>query len=169
MRVSFRTLREPKWFSAALIVLCCVPALLAIAAMASDIIVHTRYFGSNPVKEGEHYLGQWTLRFVIASLTVTPLRQITGWNWLAKHRRTIGLFVGGVRCELHDFVRWVALAAGGLAHLQPEPMQRLMWLVTLGCPLLLCASTFAYLRHAAPAPSRLLRAPGLLVGMGLSG
>jgi sulfoxide reductase heme-binding subunit YedZ len=78
-----------------LIVLCCVPAVLAVGAMASDIIAHTRYFGSNPVKEGEHFLGEWTLRFIIASLTVTPLRQITGWNWLAKHRRTLGLFAFG--------------------------------------------------------------------------
>jgi methionine sulfoxide reductase heme-binding subunit len=90
-----RPAREPKWFPAVLIVLCCVPAVLAAGAMASDIIVHTRYFGSNPVKEGEHFLGQWTLRFIIATLTVTPLRQLTGWNWLAKHRRTLGLFAFG--------------------------------------------------------------------------
>jgi sulfoxide reductase heme-binding subunit YedZ len=63
--------------------------------MASDIIAHTRHFGSNPVKEGEHFLGEWTLRFIIASLAVTPLRQATGWNWLAKHRRTLGLFAFG--------------------------------------------------------------------------
>ncbi len=63
--------------------------------MASDIITHTRFFGSNPVKEGEHYLGQWTLRFIIATLSITPLRQLTGWNWLAKHRRTLGLFAFG--------------------------------------------------------------------------
>jgi len=68
---------------------------MAVAAMASDIIVHTRFFGSNPVKEVEHFLGEWTLRFIIASLTVTPLRQVTGWNWLAKHRRTLGLFAFG--------------------------------------------------------------------------
>lgn len=93
--MNFRSLREPKWFPVLLIVLCCVPAVLAAGAMASDIIMHTRYFGSNPVKEGEHFLGEWTLRFIIASLTVTPLRQITGWNWLAKHRRTLGLFAFG--------------------------------------------------------------------------
>ena len=93
--LSFRGVREPKWFPAVLIVLCCVPAALAAGAMASDIIAHTRYFGSNPVKEGEHFLGEWTLRFIIASLAVTPLRQITGWNWLAKHRRTLGLFAFG--------------------------------------------------------------------------
>ena len=93
--MSLRDFRQPKWFPVALIVLCCIPGLLAIAAMASDIIAHTRYFGSNPVKEGEHFLGQWTLRFIILALAVTPLRQITGWNWLAKHRRTIGLFAFG--------------------------------------------------------------------------
>ena len=93
--LSLRSFREPKWFFITLIVLCCVPAVLASGAMASDIIAHTRYFGSNPVKEGEHFLGEWTLRFIIASLAVTPLRQVTGWNWLAKHRRTFGLFAFG--------------------------------------------------------------------------
>ena len=93
--MNFRSIREPKWFPAVLIVLCCVPAALAAVGMTSDIIAHTRYFGSNPVKEGEHFLGEWTLRFIIASLTVTPLRQVTGWNWLAKHRRTLGLFAFG--------------------------------------------------------------------------
>ena len=93
--LNFRSAREPKWFPTVLFILCCVPAVLAAAGMGSDIIAHTRYFGSNPVKEGEHYLGQWTLRFIIASLTITPLRQVTGWNWLAKHRRTLGLFAFG--------------------------------------------------------------------------
>ena len=94
-QLSLRDFREPKFFPVLLIVLCCVPAALALGAMGSDIIAHTRHFGSNPVKEGEHFLGEWTLRFLIATLAVTPLRQITGWNWLAKHRRTLGLFAFG--------------------------------------------------------------------------
>jgi sulfoxide reductase heme-binding subunit YedZ len=93
--LKFPDVRQPKWFPVVLVVLCCVPGVVAAAGMASDIIAHTRYFGSNPVKEGEHFLGQWTLRFIILTLAVTPLRQITGWNWLAKHRRTIGLFAFG--------------------------------------------------------------------------
>jgi sulfoxide reductase heme-binding subunit YedZ len=93
--LSFRDVREPKWFSGLLIIACCVPAIIALGAMGSDIIAHTRYFGSNPVKEGEHFLGKWTLRLVLATLAVTPLRQLTGWNWLAKHRRTLGLFAFG--------------------------------------------------------------------------
>jgi sulfoxide reductase heme-binding subunit YedZ len=90
-----RALRQPRWFPALLVVAACVPAALAIVAMASDIVVHTRFFGSHPVKEGEHFLGEWTLRFLIATLAVTPLRQLLGWNWLAKHRRTLGLFAFG--------------------------------------------------------------------------
>jgi sulfoxide reductase heme-binding subunit YedZ len=90
-----RAVREPRWFPAVLIIASCIPAALAIGAMASDILAHTRFFGSDPVKEGEHFLGEWTLRFLIATLCVTPLRQLLGWNWLAKHRRTLGLFAFG--------------------------------------------------------------------------
>ena len=90
-----RAVREPRWFGTALIVSACIPAGLAIGALASDIIGGTRFFGSNPVKEGEHFLGEWTLRFLIFTLSVTPLRQLLGWNWLAKHRRTLGLFAFG--------------------------------------------------------------------------
>jgi sulfoxide reductase heme-binding subunit YedZ len=84
--------REPRWFAPALLVAACLPAAYAIAALASDLVRHTRYFGSNPIKEGEHFLGLWCLRFLIATLLVTPLRELLGWNWLAKHRRTLGLF-----------------------------------------------------------------------------
>jgi sulfoxide reductase heme-binding subunit YedZ len=94
-RTRFNTLREPRWFSTFLILGSCVPALIAIAAMGSDIVRGTRFFGSNPIKEGEHFLGQWTLRFLVLTLSITPLRQLLGWNWLAKHRRTLGLFAFG--------------------------------------------------------------------------
>ena len=90
-----RAVREPRWFGTALIVSSCIPGVLAIGALASDIIGGTRFFGSNPVKEGEHFLGEWTLRFLIFTLSVSPLRQLMGWNWLAKHRRTLGLFAFG--------------------------------------------------------------------------
>ena len=100
-----RALKQPRGFGVLLIVALCIPAALAIAGLSSDILAHTRYFGSNPVKEGEHFLGRWTLRLIVITLTITPLRQITGWNWLAKHRRTIGLFAFGY-LTLH----WIAYA-----------------------------------------------------------
>ncbi len=87
-----RAVREPRGFAPALFVGATLPALYAIAALASDLVTHTRYFGSNPIKEGEHFLGLWCLRLLIATLLVTPLRELLHWNWLARHRRTLGLF-----------------------------------------------------------------------------
>jgi len=84
--------------------------------------------------------------------------------WLA-----IGLFIGSVRSELHVFVRFAAFATGGALHLGADSMTRLMWVVTLGCPLVLFASTFAYLRHRAPGPDGFVRARGALVAMAFSG
>ncbi|MDQ2990845.1 MAG: sulfoxide reductase heme-binding subunit YedZ [Pseudomonadota bacterium] len=36
--------------------------------------------------------GDWVLYFLCITLAVTPLRKFTGWNWLVKLRREIGLF-----------------------------------------------------------------------------
>jgi sulfoxide reductase heme-binding subunit YedZ len=36
--------------------------------------------------------GDWVLYFLCMTLAVTPLRKFTGWNWLIKLRREIGLF-----------------------------------------------------------------------------
>lgn len=105
VRDRIRQLKEPRGFGALLIVALCIPAALAIAGLLSDILGGTRYFGSDPVKEGEHFLGRWTLRLLVVTLSITPLRQVTGWNWLAKHRRTIGLFAFGY-VTLH----WIAYA-----------------------------------------------------------
>ena len=87
-----RAVREPRRFGAVLIALSLIPAAYAIFGLASDILRGTRILGSNPVKEGEHFLGEWILRFLVATLAVTPLRQVFKWNWIAKHRRTLGLF-----------------------------------------------------------------------------
>jgi sulfoxide reductase heme-binding subunit YedZ len=39
-----------------------------------------------------HELGRWGLKFLLLTLTVTPLRRWTGWNWLIGFRRMLGLF-----------------------------------------------------------------------------
>ena len=36
--------------------------------------------------------GVWTLRFVLLTLAITPLRRLTGWNVLIRFRRMLGLF-----------------------------------------------------------------------------
>lgn len=85
-------MREPRGFGPALILASLVPALYAVFGLSSDLVRGTRVFGANPIKEGEHFLGEWTLRFLVLTLAITPLRQILKWNWLARHRRTLGLF-----------------------------------------------------------------------------
>jgi sulfoxide reductase heme-binding subunit YedZ len=53
---------------------------------------YTDNLGANPIQALTQETGAWTLRFVAATLAITPLRRVTGWNWLIKFRRMIGLF-----------------------------------------------------------------------------
>lgn len=48
--------------------------------------------GANPIEKLLHELGLWGLRFLLITLAVTPLRRWTGWNWLVRFRRMLGLF-----------------------------------------------------------------------------
>jgi sulfoxide reductase heme-binding subunit YedZ len=48
--------------------------------------------GANPIEELIHRLGKWGLKFLLITLAVTPLRKLTGWNWLLRFRRMLGLF-----------------------------------------------------------------------------
>ena len=48
--------------------------------------------GPNPAEHLIRSLGDWTLRFLCITLAVTPLRQWTGLNALARLRRMLGLF-----------------------------------------------------------------------------
>src|SRR5580700_8556401 len=50
----------------------------------------TDRLGADPMRELEHALGLWALRFLLASLAVTPLRQLAGIN-LIRYRRALGL------------------------------------------------------------------------------
>lgn len=47
---------------------------------------------ANPIEFITLSTGTWTLVFILATLSITPLRQVTGWNRLIKLRRLIGLF-----------------------------------------------------------------------------
>lgn len=48
--------------------------------------------GTDPVAQLEHSTGIWALRFLLATLAITPLRKLTGWNSLVRFRRMFGLF-----------------------------------------------------------------------------
>jgi sulfoxide reductase heme-binding subunit YedZ len=48
--------------------------------------------GANPIEAITHATGDWTLRFLLITLSVTPLRQLTRQYWVIGLRRMLGLF-----------------------------------------------------------------------------
>ena len=65
---------------------CLVPAgLLGWRAWQQDLT-------ANPIEYITHFTGDWTLRFLLITLAITPLRRLTGQTWMIKYRRMIGLF-----------------------------------------------------------------------------
>lgn len=66
--------------------MCLIPA----ARLAVDAA--TGRLGVNPIETLTHETGRAALLILIATLAVTPLRRITGQNWLIRLRRPLGLF-----------------------------------------------------------------------------
>jgi sulfoxide reductase heme-binding subunit YedZ len=48
--------------------------------------------GANPIEELIHRFGKWGLNFLLITLSITPLRRLTGLPWLMRFRRMFGLF-----------------------------------------------------------------------------
>ncbi len=70
-----------------LFVACLVPLLrLAWGGWQNDL-------GANPIEFVTRSLGDWTLNFLLITLTVSPLRKLSGWPWLIRLRRMLGLYV----------------------------------------------------------------------------
>ena len=88
--------------------LCLLPALLVV----TDAFELTGRLGANPVEEILDRFGNWGLRMIMITLAVTPLRRITGWNWLARFRRMLGLFA--FFYILMHFLTWLILDQGVL-------------------------------------------------------
>jgi methionine sulfoxide reductase heme-binding subunit len=74
-----------------------LPKLLVfIAALLPSLLLaralYTGNLGVNPAETLQLETGIWTLRFLIITLTVTPLRRVTGWHRVIQYRRMLGLF-----------------------------------------------------------------------------
>ncbi len=48
--------------------------------------------GANPIEVITHSTGDWILIFLLVTLSITPLRKLTGQLWLIRYRRMFGLF-----------------------------------------------------------------------------
>jgi sulfoxide reductase heme-binding subunit YedZ len=69
--------------------------------------VWTDDLGANPISFITNTLGDWTLRILLASLAMTPLRIVFGLSWPITLRRLLGLFAFAYVC-LH-FAVWSVL------------------------------------------------------------
>lgn len=67
-----------------------VNALVPLALMLWD--VYHKRAGANPLEYVTRTTGMLTLLFLVATLAISPIRQITRVNWLVKIRRMVGLF-----------------------------------------------------------------------------
>ncbi|HEY3927752.1 MAG TPA: protein-methionine-sulfoxide reductase heme-binding subunit MsrQ [Candidatus Koribacter sp.] len=77
---------RPKLIKPFVFLACLVPlALLGLAAFQGNL-------GANPIEKITHATGDWTLRFLLITLAITPLRRLTGVNELISFRRMLGLF-----------------------------------------------------------------------------
>jgi sulfoxide reductase heme-binding subunit YedZ len=54
--------------------------------------------GADPVADISHTTGIWTLRLLLLMLALSPIKQLTGWHWLIRLRRTIALYAFFYAC-----------------------------------------------------------------------
>jgi len=81
-----RSLLISKWTKAAVFLLCLVPfGELVWRIIKSEL-------GANPVEFLQHATGDWTLRFLVFTLCVTPFRKLFKLPDLIRFRRMLGLF-----------------------------------------------------------------------------
>jgi methionine sulfoxide reductase heme-binding subunit len=86
VRESLRRLLLSKWTKVALFLICLTPlAYLAWRAYRGELT-------ANPVEFIQHFTGDWTLRFLLITLSITPLRRILHLPDLIRFRRMLGLF-----------------------------------------------------------------------------
>jgi methionine sulfoxide reductase heme-binding subunit len=86
VRESLGRLLLSKWAKVAMFLICLSPlAYLGRRAFHGELT-------ANPVEFIQHFTGDWTLRFLLITLSVTPLRRILNLPDLIRFRRMLGLF-----------------------------------------------------------------------------
>jgi len=70
-------------------------AVWAVCLAPLGVLIYwtaTDQLGANPISLVTNTLGDWTLRILLASLSMTPLRLLFGLSWPIRLRRLLGLF-----------------------------------------------------------------------------
>lgn len=84
-----------------------IVSLVPFALLVGDLFQVTGNLGANPVEEIQDRFGNWGLRFILIALAVTPVRTMTGKQWLTRFRRMLGLFA--FFYVLMHFLTWLIL------------------------------------------------------------
>jgi sulfoxide reductase heme-binding subunit YedZ len=131
------------WLRAAALIAAVLPALwLAERTLTHDL-------GSRPINEALHFTGTWTIRFLIATLAVTPFRVLGHWPKLIGIRRYLGLTTFGY-AALH-FSLFLVDQHFDLIHVAAEIALRFYLLIgftaLLGLCILAATSTDAWIKR----------------------
>lgn len=108
-------MKKLRWIKVFVFLACLVPvARLAWKAFHDGL-------GANPIQVITFSTGTWTLVYLLTTLSITPLRRLTGQLWLIQLRRMIGLFAFFYAClhfttyiwldkffDVHEMVKDVA-------------------------------------------------------------
>ena len=92
------------------------PMLFIFSTLPACYLVYSAFMdklGANPIEELLHETGFWTITFLFLTLSISPLRKLTGWNKVIQFRRMVGLFSFfyaflhfGVYLGLDSFFEW---------------------------------------------------------------
>ncbi len=77
------------------------PVVFALCLLPLFLLVRDgvqRELGANPIETIRLFTGDWTLRFLVITLAVTPVRRLSGWNLILRLRRMLGLFAFFYAC-----------------------------------------------------------------------
>lgn len=81
--------------------------LAALPALVLAARFGVNGLGANPIEDITHTTGEWALRLLLLSLTITPLRRFFGLTGLAPLRRTLGLAGFAYACV--HLLTWLGL------------------------------------------------------------
>ena len=85
-----------RWFKVAVFLACLGPLARLLfkffGPTPTDVQSWGLGLGANPIEFITHSTGDWTLIFLLITLAITPLRKLSGLNWLVRYRRMLGLF-----------------------------------------------------------------------------
>lgn len=81
---------QTQWISRVFKPLVFLLSLLPLGLLILNFLRET--LSVNPLDDITDETGTWTLRFLMITLAITPLRKMSGWNFLTRFRRMTGLF-----------------------------------------------------------------------------